>query len=50
MKTIELTSQQQQNLIVLIDMAVKSGGLNIAQAALELAALIQGASEKPVDA
>ena len=46
MKTIDLTNDQQNALLTLIDLAVKAGGLYVAGAAIELAKLIQEAPEK----
>ena len=46
MKTLDLTPDQQNALLTLIDIAVKAGGLNVAGAAIELAKLIQEATEK----
>ena len=42
MKTIELNDGEQQALLQLIDIAVKSAGLNVAQAATVLAGKIGG--------
>ena len=41
--TIELTQQEAQALIGLLDLATKSGGLQVAQAALPLAVKVQTA-------
>jgi hypothetical protein len=41
--TIELTQQEAQQLIGLLDLATKSGGLQVAQAALPLAVKVQAA-------
>ena len=41
--TIELTQQEAQQLIGLLDLATKSGGLQVAQAALPLAIKVQAA-------
>ena len=41
--TIELTQQEAQALIGLLDLATKSGGLQVAQAALPLAVKVQSA-------
>ena len=41
--TIELTQQEAQALIGLLDLATKSGGLQAAQAALPLAVKVQTA-------
>lgn len=43
--TIELTEQEGQALLQLIDIAVKSGGLNVAQAGFVLAAKISEAAK-----
>lgn len=43
--TIELTEQEGQALLQLIDLAVKSGGLNVAQAGFVLAAKISEAAK-----
>ena len=40
---IELTPEQAQNLINLIDMAVQAGGLRVAKPAYDVAAIIQEA-------
>lgn len=40
---IELTQQQAQNLLQLLDVSVKAGGLNAAAPALELATIVQTA-------
>ena len=40
MKTIELNDGEQQALVQLIDIAVKSAGLNVAEAAAVLAAKV----------
>ena len=45
MKTIEFNDGELQALMQLIDIAVKSGGLNVAQAATVLAQKIGGAAE-----
>jgi len=44
--TIELNEQEGQALLQLIDLAVKSGGLNVAQAGFVLAAKISEAASK----
>lgn len=44
--TIELNEQEGQALLQLIDIAVKSGGLNVAQAGVVLAAKISEAASK----
>ena len=41
--TIEITPQEAQALIGLLDLATKSGGLQVAQAALPLAVKVQTA-------
>ncbi len=41
--TLELTQQEAQQLIGLLDLATKSGGLQVAQAALPLAIKVQAA-------
>lgn len=38
--TIELNEQQASNLLTLLDLAVKAGGLRVAQAAMEIHALL----------
>jgi len=43
---IELTQTQSQTLLQLLDIAVKSAGLNAAQPALEIATIVQTALEK----
>lgn len=43
---IELTTQEAQQLIQLLDLATKSGGLQAAQAALPLAIKVQTAIEQ----
>jgi hypothetical protein len=43
--TIELTEQEANALLQLIDLAVKSGGLNVAQAGVVLAAKISAAAK-----
>ena len=43
--TIELSEQEANALLQLIDLAVKSGGLNVAQAGVVLASKIQAASK-----
>lgn len=40
---IELTQQEAQQLIGLLDLATKSGGLQVAQAALPIAIKVQSA-------
>lgn len=40
---IELTNQEAQHLIGLLDLATKSGGLQVAQAALPIAVKVQAA-------
>jgi hypothetical protein len=42
---INLTPQQAQAAIALFDLAVKSGGLNVAAQALEIAQIIQAAMQ-----
>tara|TARA_X000001382_G_scaffold129801_1_gene122722 strand:+ start:742 stop:903 length:162 start_codon:yes stop_codon:yes gene_type:complete len=37
MKTIELTEQEQQALLQIIDLAVKAGGLQVAEASAAIA-------------
>lgn len=44
--TIELTTQEAQQLIQLLDLATKSGGLQAAQAALPIAVKVQTAIEQ----
>lgn len=39
--TINLTPEQAQNLLQLIDLAVKAGGLNVAKPAYDIAAIVQ---------
>lgn len=50
---IELAPEQARNLLQLIDMAVKAGGLNVAKPAYDIAAIVQTAlneqAEDPVD-
>lgn len=47
---IELTPAQAQNLLQLIDLAVKAGGLQVAKPAYDVAAVIQQAIDaKPDD-
>lgn len=41
--SIELTTQEAQQLIGLLDLATKSGGLQVAQAALPIAIRVQTA-------
>jgi hypothetical protein len=43
--TLELTTEQAQKAIALLDLAVKAGGLNVSAAALEIAQLIQAAMQ-----
>jgi len=45
MKTIELNDGEQQALLQLIDIAVKSAGLNVAEAAAVLAVKIGGKNQ-----
>lgn len=47
--TIELTEQEAQALLGLLDVAVKAGGLQVAQHAIPLALKVQAAidAEKP---
>lgn len=40
---VELTNQEAQQLIGLLDLATKSGGLQVAQAALPIAVKVQAA-------
>ena len=40
---IQLTYEQAQNLLQLIDLAVKAGGLNVAKPAYDIAAIVQEA-------
>tara|TARA_R110000824_G_scaffold256329_1_gene445341 strand:- start:1003 stop:1224 length:222 start_codon:yes stop_codon:yes gene_type:complete len=47
MKTIELTDEEIDALIKLIDLAVKAGGLNVAQAASVLAQKLAGQLNPP---
>ena len=44
--TLELTTQEAQQLIGLLDLATKSGGLQAAQAALPIALKVQTAIEQ----
>lgn len=44
--TIELTTQEAQQLVQLLDLATKSGGLQAAQAALPIAIKVQTAIEQ----
>lgn len=46
---IELTQLEAQQLIGLLDLAVKTGGLQVAQAALPLATKIQTELDKIID-
>lgn len=46
MKPIELTEDEARNLVVLLDIAVKTGGLQAAQAALPIVAKVQEAMPK----
>ena len=39
--TINLTPEQAKNLLQLIDLAVKAGGLNVAKPAYDIAAIVQ---------
>lgn len=39
--TINLTPEQAQNLLQLIDLAVKAGGLNVAKPAYDIAVIVQ---------
>ena len=43
--TIEFTQEEANALLTLIDLAVKAGGLNVAQAAAHLAGKIQAAAQ-----
>ena len=47
---IELTPEQAQALLQLIDMAVKSGGLNVAKPAYDIAAIVQTALNEHAEA
>lgn len=47
MKTIEFTDQELQVLTQLLDIAVKAGGLNVAEAATVLAKKISQEIEQP---
>tara|TARA_Y100001938_G_C8084496_1_gene431118 strand:+ start:170 stop:373 length:204 start_codon:yes stop_codon:yes gene_type:complete len=47
MKTIEFTDQELQVLTQLLDIAVKAGGLNVAEAATVLAKKISQEIERP---
>jgi hypothetical protein len=44
--TLELTQQEAQQLIGLLDLATKSGGLQVAQAALPIAIKVQAELDK----
>ena len=44
---IELTPQEAQSLLQLLDLATKAGGLQVAQAALPLAVRIQSTLDNP---
>lgn len=45
MLTLELTKQEQIALLQLLDIAVKAGGLPVAEASIQLAQKIQAATE-----
>lgn len=45
--TLTLTPQEAQQLLQLLDLATKAGGLQVAQAALPLAVRIQSALDNP---
>lgn len=45
MLTLELTKQEQTALLQLLDIAVKAGGLSVAEASIQLAQKIQVATE-----
>ena len=47
---ITLTETEANNLIALLDVATKAGGLQVAQAALPLVAKIQEAAQAPLSA
>ena len=47
--TIDLTKEEIQALVQLIDIAVKAGGLNVAQAALHLVNKLQPPIEETTD-
>ena len=50
MKQIELTQQEANNLIALINIAIKAGGLEVAETGVFLHKKIQAAfAEKPVE-
>jgi len=48
MKTIEFTDEEINALVALLDIAVKAGGINVAEAAVFLTKKLKGASD-PVD-
>jgi len=48
MKTIEFTDEEINALVALLDIAVKAGGINVAEAAVYLTKKIKGASD-PID-
>lgn len=48
--TIDLTTQEAQQLIGLLDLATKSGGLQAAQAALPIAIRVQAELDKETQA
>ena len=49
MKTIEFTENELQILTQLLDIAVKAGGLNVAEAAVVLARKVSAVDQQPVE-
>jgi len=49
MKTIEFTENELQILTQLLDIAVKAGGLNVAEAAVVLARKVSTVGQQPVE-
>ena len=47
--TLELTNEEAQQLLTLLDIATKSAGLQAAQIALPLALKVQQAAQKPAE-
>lgn len=47
MKTIEFTNEEINALVALLDIAVKAGGINVAEAALFLTKKLRGAEGGP---
>ena len=45
MKTIEFTNEEINALVALLDIAVKAGGINVAEAAVYLTKKIRGESD-----